>query len=353
MKRRLLAVFMVLALLVGLMPMGALAAPGETQSSVTNTENNVTVNKSVSGSQEDGYTLTLEAYASNKITTVPGETTPLDIVLVLDTSGSMAESFGDGQYVYTPSDIQNWSANDLVDWDDFGHNRNIAESSYYVEVDGEYYQVCVLRTRYGSGYDSYYTYQLGYYTEGEQWKTLSDEASWYEEHYQGTLYTWEYSSTTKLQAMKDAVNGFIDDVIAQNNENSISIVSFDSSANVEARPTNDPDNLKNTVNRLGADGGTQADDGLDEANNVLDTIKRESKKVVVLFTDGEPGDYGFTDPVASRAVNTAKDMKDDGVTIYTVGIFDGANPNADPNGYDISDANEYMQADPPTTRRQK
>ena len=59
MKRRLLAVFMVLALLVGLMPMGALAAPGDTQGSVTNTENNVTVNKSVSGSQEEGYTLTL------------------------------------------------------------------------------------------------------------------------------------------------------------------------------------------------------------------------------------------------------------------------------------------------------
>ena len=343
MKRRLLAVFMVLALLVGLMPMGALAAPGETQGSVTNTKNNVTVNKSVSGSQEDGYTLTLEAYASNKITTVPGETTPLDIVLVLDTSGSMDESFGDGQWEYNADQRQNWSANDLVDWDDFYYN-DIAESNYYVEVDGEYYQVCVLRTRHGSSYDSYYTYQLGYYTEGERWNTLSDDASWYEERYQGTLYTWEYSSTTKLQAMKDAVNGFIGDVIAQNNENSISIVSFDSSAYVEAWPTNDPDNLKDTVNRLGADGGTQADDGLYAASTVLDTIKRESKKVVVLFTDGEPGDYGFTDSVASRAVNTAKGMKDDGVTIYTVGIFDGANPNADPNGYDISDANEYMQA---------
>ena len=343
MKRRLLAVFMVLALLVGLMPMGALAAPGETQDSVTNTKNNVTVNKSVSGSQEDGYTLTLEAYASNKITTVPGETTPLDIVLVLDTSGSMAESFGDGQWEYNADQRQNWSASHLVDWYDFYYN-NIAESNYYVEVDGEYYQVCVLRTRYGSGYDSYYTYQLGYYTEGEQWKTLSDDASWDEERYQGTLYTRRYSSTTKLQAMKDAVNGFIGDVIAQNNENSISIVSFDSSANVEEWLISDPDDLKDTVDRLGADGGTQADDGLDEANNVLDTIKRESKKVVVLFTDGEPGDYGFTDSVASRAVNTAKGMKDDGVTIYTVGIFDGANPNADPNGYDISDANEYMQA---------
>ena len=77
---------------------------------------------------------------------------------------------------------------------------------------------------------------------------------------------------------------------------------------------------------------------------MLDEISRESKKVVVLFTDGEPGDYGFDGTVASRAVNTAKDMKDDGVTIYTVGIFDGANPNANPNGSYTSNANKYMQA---------
>ena len=94
--RRLLSWVCVLALCMSLLPVTALATTGSgTQKDpVTNTENQVTVNKWVTGTgtEDNPYTLTMEAYASNVVTT-ESKTTPLDIVLVLDQSGSMSDSY--------------------------------------------------------------------------------------------------------------------------------------------------------------------------------------------------------------------------------------------------------------------
>ena len=50
---------------------------------------------------------------------------------------------------------------------------------------------------------------------------------------------------------------------------------------------------------------------------------------MVLFTDGDPGQYSwwFDEDEAAKTVNTAREMKDGGITIYTVGIFSGADPD--------------------------
>ena len=90
MKKRLLALFLAFVMAMSLLPVSVFADGGTTQpiSSVTNTENGVTVTKSVSQKENGQYDLTLEAYASNQLTTTT-TTTPLDIVLVLDVSGSM------------------------------------------------------------------------------------------------------------------------------------------------------------------------------------------------------------------------------------------------------------------------
>ena len=56
--------------------------------------------------------------------------------------------------------------------------------------------------------------------------------------------------------------------------------------------------------------------------------RTDAQKVVVFFTDGSPtSSNGFESDVANDAVNAAKTMKDKGATIYTIGIFSGANPD--------------------------
>lgn len=142
------------------------------------------------------------------------------------------------------------------------------------------------------------------------------------------------SADTKLEAMQAAVGTFIDTVAeeaqSQNADHRIGIISFAARANTVEDLTSvssGADDLKNAVDHLQANGGTQSDDGLDAAKDMLNGVRRDSKKVVILFTDGEPGDYGFTGSVAAAAVNTAKELKDDGVTVYTIGVFEGADPS--------------------------
>ena len=66
------------------------AGTAEHPTSVSTSSNGISLTKYVSGNQNDGYKLTMEAYASNiQTTTTTTSTTPLDIVLVLDVSASM------------------------------------------------------------------------------------------------------------------------------------------------------------------------------------------------------------------------------------------------------------------------
>ena len=82
------------------------------------------------------------------------------------------------------------------------------------------------------------------------------------------------------------------------------------------------------------------------AQSVLDgrTSKDKTRKsVVILFTDGEPtSGTKFESEVASGAITAAKDLKDGGTTVFTVGIFKGANPNASVDSTD--NTNKYMHA---------
>lgn len=52
----------------------------------------------------------------------------------------------------------------------------------------------------------------------------------------------------------------------------------------------------------------------------------------------------FSESVANSAVSTAKALKDGGTTIYTVGIQSGANPSADPNGWGATNENKFLHA---------
>lgn len=81
------------------------------------------------------------------------------------------------------------------------------------------------------------------------------------------------------------------------------------------------------------EGGTQVGKGMQRAQTLLDnsTYKgsnpAQRTQVVIMFTDGEPGDYDFDISVANDAIKAAKTMKDNGVVVYTIGIFTGADPS--------------------------
>ena len=177
---------------------------------------------------------------------------------------------------------------------------------------------------------------------------------------------------TKLDALKNAVNSFIDETADQNakitdtaKKNRISIVKFagDKSDNVgndtyetgfiftqtnnysqivKGLTTVDPagqNSLQAEVNKLTAAGATSADYGMALAQTALQD-STDRNKVVVFFTDGEPNhDNGFDVKVAATAINSAKTLKTDGAKIYTIGVMEGADPD-DLN----SNIDKYMNA---------
>lgn len=134
--RRLLSWVCVLALCMSLLLVTALAAGDGSSTttvakgSVTESQNGVTVNKSVSQNADGSYQLTMEAWAQNKVTSST-TATPLDIVLVLDMSGSMDDTMG-VVTEYTSTGSQDWSYGDI------GYHGT---TYYYKAEDGNYYRV--------------------------------------------------------------------------------------------------------------------------------------------------------------------------------------------------------------------
>ena len=181
-------------------------------------------------------------------------------------------------------------------------------------------------------------------------------------------------STKRIDALKTAANSFIDEIATQNanisdpaQQHQVSLVKFagnksDQVGNSTYRDGgytynhsqvmknltpcvgSSVDDLKSTVKDIKPAGATQADYGLELAAG--QTSGRENaKKIVVFFTDGSPTSYSnFEDEVAGDAVSAAKSMKDAGATIYSVGIFSGANPSADPMNSGTSNENKFMHA---------
>lgn len=164
-------------------------------------------------------------------------------------------------------------------------------------------------------------------------------------------------STKRIDALKAAASSFIDTIAEQNKsikdpskQHQVAIVKFsgakkDETGNDTYRDRqgythnysqtmkkltpcvgSDTTELKNTVGYIEPAGATRADYGLELARDM--SGREDAQKVVVFFTDGSPtSSNGFESDVANDAVNAAKTMKDKGATIYTIGIFSGANPD--------------------------
>ncbi len=160
-------------------------------------------------------------------------------------------------------------------------------------------------------------------------------------------------STTRLEALKSAVNAFIE-TTAKKNESAksddkksrISIVSFSGSASVVSDFSTDATTLKSKVNALTTSRGTAADYGMQKAQSQITSIpaSRESNKVVIFFTDGEPnhGSGSFDTSVANDAISASKTIKASGATVYSIGVVSGADPSLDPTKSSTSNINKFL-----------
>lgn len=157
-------------------------------------------------------------------------------------------------------------------------------------------------------------------------------------------------SGTKMTNLKNAANNFIN-ATAENNrgleqdqQTRLAIVRFASGANTEQQlnyvTDQNAQQYRNTIDGFRANGATYAEEGLRQAQNVLDSNGRDNvQQIVIFFTDGEPNhSNGFDNVVAADAVNTAHEMKQSGTIIYAIGVMNGANASiTDDDGF-----NEYM-----------
>ncbi len=265
-------------------------------------------------------------------------TTPLDIVLVLDVSGSMGYGMDGSQrpgYTYTEA------------------YPAATSGTYYIQ-NGSGWQRVTYNARNGSwGYRS-----------GWQWVSVAPKTS-AEDADAGHVQFYTQETDSRLTALKHAVNNFIDVTAAQNagladdKQNRISLVTYASSAAVHSDFTFEFDGLKSTVGNLTAAGSTDAGEGMEYAQAVIDGdriggtwgttyegARDDAKTVVIFFTDGVPTTGNtFSTSVANTAVSAAHDLKAGGTTIYSIGIFDGADPSETQGGTDQTErANQFMNA---------
>lgn len=159
--------------------------------------------------------------------------------------------------------------------------------------------------------------------------------------------------TKRLDALKEAVKAFLDEAANTNTEAGselvrVGLVKFAGDktdkigddmyrsggytynySQIVSNLTADMNGLKNKVSKLKAAGATRADNGFNLAAKMMGSARTDAKKVVIFFTDGSPtSSSGFEGEVANKAVEAAKELKDGGATVYSIGVFSGADPSS-------------------------
>ena len=146
-------------------------------------------------------------------------------------------------------------------------------------------------------------------------------------------YPCSGNDDVRSAALKTAVTAFLEGVDTQNktiandgNKVRVSLVSFADSASTLSGLTPEVAELETKVKDLNPRGATNTAAGFSEAKSTLDKDTRTNAiKYVVFFTDGVPTtDSTFNSTVANKTLTTAKQLKDANVSVYSVGIFSGA-----------------------------
>lgn len=237
--------------------------------------------KKAGENEASDFVTTLSAMSSTSNSTVT-VTTPLDIVMVLDASGSMDDHMGGGDSPKRIDALKN-AANSFID--------TIAKQNEGIEGVNRQHRVAIVKFA------------------GKKSNDIGNNM------YRDGGYSYNYT-----QVMKE--------------------LTYCSGSNAD-------DLKKNTINQIQPAGATRADYGLELAEGITITSgRKDAKKIIVFFTDGTPTKQNkFNADVANAGVAAAKSMKDGKATVYTIGIFDGANPSAGIQDSGKSQKeNKFMQA---------
>ena len=235
--------------------------------------------KATEENEESDFLTSLSAMSSTSNSTVT-VTTPLDIVMVLDASGSMDDPMGGGDPTKPKRiDALESAASSFID--------TIAKQNEGIEGVDRQHKVAIVKFA------------------GKKSSKIGNDT------YRDGGYTYNYT-----QVMKDLTDC--------------------SGSNVKA--------LKDRIAEITPAGATRADNGLELAEGI--SGRAGAKKIVVFFTDGTPTKLKkFDSTVANAAVTAAKNMKDSKATVYTIGIFDGADPSAGiQDSGESQKENKFMQA---------
>lgn len=233
--------------------------------------------KATEENEESDFLTTLSAMSSTSNSTVT-VTTPLDIVMVLDASGSMDDPMGGGDSTKRIDALKS-AANSFI--------NTIAKQNEGIEGVDRQHRVAIVK------FAGDKTNKVGndQYKKGQFW----------------------YNNSQVMKGLTDCSGG-----------------------NVKV--------LEDTVAGIKPSGATRADYGLELAGDIT-SGRADAKKIVVFFTDGKPTSFSeFDSDVAKGAVTAAKKTKDGKATVYTIGIFSGADPADDPSKEGTSDVNKFMHA---------
>lgn len=289
-------------------------------------------NKTVSVKDYNARTYQVDLTASSKATQAVTKTTPYDIVMVLDTSGSMS---------YDLNKYTEYKGTLTPEYDYYDGYEN----KYFVKTDNKIYQ------------------SLNYSRKGKYWY-YEDANSNAVKVTQGstTIYT-RTSDGTKMTALQNAAKAFVSNVEQKNPDSRISIVSFSGSASIKTdgdwynkkyllRVGDSKDTIDSWIEHLSATGATNTADGFAKAKDVFASSEGWAavnqtdgrKKMVVFLTDGVPTTHSdYSDTVAINAVTHASDIKRDyEADIYSLGIFDAAGSNGKLSGASIAKVNKFM-----------
>ena len=302
-------------------------------------DNGLQLKKEVVSVNPDGsYTISLQSWTTGTVTTST-EAIPVDVVLVLDQSGSMNYGFEEvsWDYINEHKDEIFWTKpNSIGSTDDSG----------WIQI----------KYSYGTFKDSPWSTRTG-----EYWHSITGKNNYMIPNYFYSEDSYTYYRAVRQDVMQSVVNSFIDKVSekanADNVNHRISIVNFANDGSIVSggetadsafvdtlNSTSDVDNLKNTVSNLATPaGGTYIDKGLSNAYEILksDTETGTRNRVVIVLTDGYPGSGNWTSSdkdTANAAITTANKLKANrtssnpggGATIYSIGIFEGADPTTMP-----------------------
>lgn len=276
----------------------------------------------VSKSRDSDFLVGLSALSSTSNETKTTTTSvPLDIVMVLDTSGSMSENMGTVEIEETVSKPSR----------PHRLKSEKTKTDYYIKKEDG-----TTRPVYAVAVKGLVGWKFDHWEADGQ--TVSPDKS--DKNF-AQFYQKVRRSLNRMGALKLATKNFIAKTAEANasmpagEQHRISIVTYESKAHTKKGLTDvsgaSITDLTNVIDGLEANGGTRADLGFAKAKTVLDGANRpNAKKVVLFFTDGTPGMTAWDDSVASSAIATARAMKAKDTLVYSVGVLDGAKPEVDP-----------------------